>query len=473
MKKVCAFGRRPSRREVLKYGLFGAATASLAPYLWVGGCGKSAGVKKPNIILITVDTLRADHLGCYGYGKNTSPFIDKFSQESMVYENCFSQAPVTSSSFASILSGYLPHETMVYENLPLPGEVETIEKTLQRQGYQTGAVVSNFNLRREVGWAEGFDHFDDDLKSRERNRNYNESIAHQTTERSINILSKLTSEQMFMWVHYQDPHGPYTPPADYAEQFKVDNERHRSLRINSGVSGYGGIPSYQKLGISTDYHHYVSQYDGEISYMDQEFERLIQAIKKMGLYDNSLIIFTADHGEGMGENDYYFAHGENLHRSLLHVPLMVRYGSDLIGRRSNNVQHIDIVPTIHKFIDLETEMQFRGQDLLVEQKESREIFAEMSSPMNNDGPKFCLMKDECKLIYTPVSNKYQMFDVSVDPEERRNLIDNAEYRHRTQDLQARLDDIRHENLIGQEIANEMPALSPADREILRALGYVR
>ena len=278
---------------------------------------------------------------------------------------------------------------------------------------------------------------------------------------------------MFMWVHYQDPHGPYTPPTDYAEQFKGVNEEPRPLQVKTESSGYGGIPSYQKLGINTDYHHYVSQYDGEIRYMDQEFERLVQALKKMGLYDNSLIIFTADHGEGMGENDYYFAHGENLHRSLLHVPLMVRYGSDLIGQRRDQVQHIDIVPTIHNFIDLETEMQFRGKDLLVEQTEGREIFAEMSSPMNSDGPKFCLMKDDCKLIYTPVKNQYQMFDVRKDPQEKRNLFDNAEYRHRTQDLQARLDGIRHENLIGQEFTNEKPKLSPADKEILQALGYVR
>jgi len=361
----------------------------------------------------------------------------------------------------------------VYENLPLPGEVETIEKSLQGQGYQTAAVVSNFMLQRQWGWAEGFHYFDDELLTREKNRDYYESIARQTTERSLNILNKLTSGPMFLWIHYQDPHGPYTPPSGFGEQFKDARERHRPLWINQGVSGYGGIPSYQKLGINTDYHYYVSQYDGEIRYMDEEFGRLVQGLKKLGRYDNSLIIFTADHGEGMGENDYYFAHGENLHRSLLHVPLMVRYGSDLKGRRRDYVQHIDIVPTIHNFMDLESELQFRGADLLAAPKLHRELFAEMSSPLNSDGPKFCLMKDNCKLIYTPIKNQYQMFDVSQDLEEKRNLFDSAEYRPRTQDLQARLADIRHENLLGEEITNEMPELSPADREILRALGYVR
>jgi len=287
MKEACAFDRHPCRREVLKYGLYGAAAASLAPYMWVGGCGKSnsAGVKKPNILLVTVDTLRADHLGCYGYAQDTSPFIDKFARESMVYENCSSQAPVTGSSFASILSGYLPHETMVYENLPLPGEVETIEKTLQRHGYQTGAVVSNFNLRREVGWAEGFHYFDDEMKSKEKNRNLYESIARDTTERSIKAFNKLTAGPKFMWIHYQDPHGPYTPPAEYGEQFKDAAKKHRPLWTNQGLSGDGGIPSYQKLDINTDYHHYVAQYDGEIGYMDQEFERLVQEMKKLGVYD--------------------------------------------------------------------------------------------------------------------------------------------------------------------------------------------
>ena len=122
--------RLPSRREILKCGLYGSLTASLSPALWLGGCGKEQGVKKPNIILIAVDTLRADHLSCYGYPQKTSTSIDRFAREALLFENCLSQAPVTSSSFASMLSGFLPHETKVYENLPLPQELETLPKIL-------------------------------------------------------------------------------------------------------------------------------------------------------------------------------------------------------------------------------------------------------------------------------------------------------------------------------------------------------
>ena len=109
-----------NRRQVLKYGLCGGLAASLSGSLWLSGCAKRRRGKKPSIIFITVDTLRADHLGCYGYSRNTSVNIDKFAAEGLLFENCLSHAPVTSSSFASIMSGFLPHETKVFENLPLP-----------------------------------------------------------------------------------------------------------------------------------------------------------------------------------------------------------------------------------------------------------------------------------------------------------------------------------------------------------------
>lgn len=154
-----------SRRELLRYGLYGGLAGSLSGSFWLSGCSKFGFGKKPRIILITVDTLRADHLGCYGYPKNTSPNIDQFAADSLVFENCFSHAPVTGSSFASILSGFLPHETKVFENLPLPAEVETFPEILQQQGYKTVAVISNPALAKKRGWEAGFTIYDDIMDS--------------------------------------------------------------------------------------------------------------------------------------------------------------------------------------------------------------------------------------------------------------------------------------------------------------------
>ena len=202
------FSRSLSRREMLKYSLCIGLTAGLCGSIWLGGCTKPQPRKRPNIILITVDTLRADNLSCYGYNRNTSENLDRFAADAMLFENCLSHAPVTSSSLTSLLSGFLPHETKVFENLPLPKEVDTLAKMLQRQGYKTAGVVSNFNLRRKAGWSEGFAIYDDNMVAYEQVRGLPERTAEHTTNRAIEVLKELNSEQLFLWVHYQDPHGP-------------------------------------------------------------------------------------------------------------------------------------------------------------------------------------------------------------------------------------------------------------------------
>ena len=135
------------------------------------------------------------------------------------------------------------------------------------------------------------------------------------------------------------------------------------LPLNRTESGRGGIPYYQMLGDNRDFNYYVSQYKAEIRYVDENFNRLIDAIKEVGLYENSLIIFTSDHGEGMGEHDYYFAHGENLYNILTHVPLIIKYGKVLKGRRADCVQHLDIVPTIRNIAGMKVDSRYRGRDL--------------------------------------------------------------------------------------------------------------
>ncbi len=168
--------------------------------------------KFPSIILITVDTLRADHLGCYGYLRDTSPNIDQLAEEALLFKNCISHAPVTGSSFASILSGFLPHETKVLGNLPLPPEVETLPEIMQMNGYRTIAVVSNYVLRKQNGWVKGFNVYDDEMTNVERTSKHTERVAEHTTNRAIELLKQYHKNKLFMWVHYQDPHGPYTPP---------------------------------------------------------------------------------------------------------------------------------------------------------------------------------------------------------------------------------------------------------------------
>jgi arylsulfatase len=431
---------------------------------------------RPTIILISVDTLRPDHLGCYGYSRNTSPAIDHFAKGALLFENCLSHAPVTSSSCASILSGFLPHETKVFENGPLPSEVTTLPEILQQQGYKTVAVVSNYVLRKKRGWEQGFELFDDTMTNREMVRNYPERIAEHTTDRAIKYLNQFNDDQLFLWVHYQDPHGPYTAPDSFAGLFIDPNQTPRNLKLNKNVSGLGGIPAYQKLGAHKDYHYYLSQYDSEIRYLDEHFSKLIDALKKLGNYDNSLIVFTADHGEGMGENNYYFAHGDYLYNSQIRVPLIIKYGKELSGRKVDYVQHIDIVPTIVRILGIQADLAFRGSDLRQHHETHKEIFSEMFLTRNDiNRLSFSIVNDGLKFIvsYTPsFSRKNELFDLKSDVREEHNLANHGGYQQRMEALKSRLNRICGEDLLQLGIVSEIEELTDEDRDKLRSLGYV-
>lgn len=465
-----------TRRELLKYGIYGygGLAAGLSSSLWLTGCRKQHRDKRPNVILISVDTLRPDHLSCYGYHRGTSPYIDQFAKDALVFDNCLSHAPVTGSSIASILSGFLPHETKVFKNLPLATAVETLPEILQRQGYKTAAVVSNYVLRRKKGWAKGFMIYDDTMSARELVRDVPERIAEHTTDTAVELLKQLYQDRMFMWIHYQDPHGPYTPPPGFAKMFHDADHKPHNIKLNKTFSGRGGIPSYQKLDGNSDFHYYVSQYDGEICYQDKHFQRLITVLEELGVYDDTLIVFTSDHGEGMGEHNYFFAHGENLYNSLTHVPLIMKYGRELTGRRTDYVQHLDIVPTVLKAVGIKVDSRFRGLDVRERQGTNREIFAEMESPpFLKKEIKFSLVRDGLKLIYTSPTNQYELFDLKTDPHEERNLVNNAKYQKKVENLKIRLKYISQENFLDPAIVNKPQKLTDEEIEKLKSLGYTQ
>lgn len=454
----------------MKCGLYGGLALGLSSGLWLNGCRRSAKRKTPSVILITVDTLRADHLGCYGYPKQTSVNLDRFASEALLFEKCFSHAPITSSSLASLLSGFLPHETEVYENWPLPAEVETLPEIIGTLGYKTVAVVSNPVLH-DTGWSECFSVYDDRMDSVELVRRRPERIAEDTTNRTIKLLKRFHKNPLFLWVHYQDPHGPYTPPARYGKMFYDQGRKPRNLKINSTLSGRGGIPSYQKLGEHTDFYYYLAQYDGEIRYWDEHFGRLIEAMKTTGLYDDALLILSSDHGEDIGQREYFFSHGENLYNSLIHVPLIIKFGNQCSGRKPHFVQHLDIAPTILELIGKKPDLPLRGCDLLNDEPNSREIFSEDISSLAPE--KRSVIFDGFKLVYTVPLKKYELYDLNTDHNEEHDLITNPEYREQAEDLSRRMRRIESEDLLGLDIINKPRERSPEEIEVLRSLGYTR
>jgi len=420
-----------------------------------------------HVILISVDTLRADHLGCYGYDRDTSPNIDRFAREAVLFETCLSHAPLTSTSCASLLSGFLPHETEVLGTVHVPPGLVTLPKIREAQGFTTLGVVSNPILKAGFGWEQGFAIYDSKMKERDKVRRHRERNAGRTTDRAIELLTEHREKRLFLWVHYQDPHGPYTPPKSYAGLFESAGGEPRPLEVNDTVSGQGGIPSYQRLGDNRDYRHYVDRYDAEIRYMDDCVGRLLDTIAELGLSESSIIVFTADHGEGMGENDYFFAHGENLHLSLLRVPLIIRFGGQGGRTRTDPVQHLDIVPTVLGSLGIDSGLPLRGADLRAGPAVAREIFAEKEK----GGVMRSLLHDGFRLVYSEEDDRFRLFDLRADPGEEHDLSASAEHRERLNDLKTRMARVAGENAL-EDLTHEPGELTAEEAEGLRSLGYL-
>jgi arylsulfatase A-like enzyme len=342
---------------------------------------------------------------------------------------------------------------------------------LKEHGYTTAAVISNFVLSKGRGYEQGFDHYDDRMENRELVRGIPERVAEATADAAIRVLKEKQGEPLFLWVLFQDPHGPYTPPRRFAQSYQNEEQDARSLPVNPTPSGRGGIPSYQKMGSVTDYHDYVARYDGEIRYMDKEIGRVIRALKDLGYWDHALIVFTSDHGEGMGEHDYYFAHGEYLYSNQIRVPLMVRQGDRLRGRRADFVQHLDIAPTVRSAAGLEPDPQMRGRDLRASPAGPAQILSVMRSPFVKDRDRSALTHDGLRLIHTKLYDAYELYDLTDGLQELQNRVGDPAYAKRVERMKAVLHQMRGEDRL--RLAAE-PALELTDEERakLRSLGYI-
>ena len=288
-----------------------------------GACGRGA---EAPIVLVTIDTLRADHLSGYGYGKPTSPRLDRLMARGATFTWAFSASSTTASSHASILTGLDPTEHSVGAfngQYPLGPGVDTLAELLARRGYRTAAVVSNPVLRRALGLAQGFEVYDDEFEGTELHRKEHERYADVAVDRAIALLEELRGSSFFLWLHLQDPHGPYDPPAAALERIPSDGGDARRLPVGRDYSGYQAIPSYQEFGDERAVDQYQRRYDGEIAFADAELGRLFDYLDGHEELANALVIVTADHGEALGEDGFYFAHSHSLGLDQVHVPLVI------------------------------------------------------------------------------------------------------------------------------------------------------
>jgi len=269
------------------------------------------------VLLITLDTVRADHIGAYGYAKASTPALDRLAREGVRFADATSQAPLTGPAHAAIVTGRYPARFGVRDNAstPIPPSATTIAQLFKSHGYRTGGFVGAFILGPEYGFAKGFDtfdadfaHFDAGMKLQAQRR------AGDVADRAIAWLSPQPSavsrQPFFAWIHFYDAHAPYEPPAPFKTRFAA------------------------------------APYDGEIAYVDSAIGRLVAALETSGRLDDTLIIAIADHGEGLGEHGEA-EHGLFLYESVLHVPWIMRLPRHALAGTvvKTQVRSVDVLPT--------------------------------------------------------------------------------------------------------------------------------
>ena len=469
-----------TRREFL------AASALLATG-FIGGCGfRRLGRSRPrNLVLIISDTLRADHLTCNGFPASITPGIDALVRRGTLFTDVMSPAPLTGAAHASIMTGaYQTVHGVVGNGGEIPARVPTLAKTLQDAGWDTAAFVSNPVLRPSqlAGIERGFAVYDDDLPSMERNRPSPYRDARATTDSALRWLQNRTSGRLFLWAHYMEPHGPYEVPDDELlarldELGSVPGEPD-SLKVLSGNYGRKGIPKYQVMGDERQPLSYRRRYAARVAYVDGQICRLIRELGQQGLGYDTLLVFTSDHGELLGEHDYYFQHGITVLQPVLKVPLLlVGPGVPAGGRNATPANLVDVMPTALSLLDNE----FDGY---AEQSGGVSLQPAMEGKTPDEGVPhyaFCQRtKESCiRLGRWKYTLRQQgkppigvLNDLTRDPEEKEDLSSQAP--EAASDLRGRLEELMAQapDLLSKR-KKSMPAMSSEDRERLKALGYLK
>lgn len=303
-----------------------------------------------NIILLTLDALRADHLSSYGYDRDTSPFLDDLAAEAIRFERAFSASSHTREAIPSILTGRYPDEAV---DNRFQRSADTVAARLKEGGFETAGFHSNPFVSRAYGFEQGFDTFYDDLhlgsnrllalaqRALDKLRNRHYARGSEINERSLDWLDSLNGDRpFFLWNHYMDPHGPYEAPGEYQRRFHGEAvpKRESTKLYHRAIDDPDSITDAERRRL-------IDLYDAEIAYSDDQLSGFFDALDRRGLLEDSLVVVTADHGDAFGEDGYY-EHPRYLHDGLIHVPLIVD-GPDLTrGTVDVPTSTLDIATTI-------------------------------------------------------------------------------------------------------------------------------
>jgi len=302
---------------------------------------RSLSSERPNVILIVCDALRADHLGCYGYQRNTSTHIDSFAARATIFTNAYVQTPCTNPSMRNLVT------SQYQATNPLMNDCVTMAEYFQSHKYRTAAFISQHYLDgSETNLKQGFDHYDAEYEEDAHGMSARRAVS--VTDAAINWIGGSPGKPFFTWLVYFDPHDPYVPPPGF-KGFYNRTEKYSGDRRAEGI-GYERINNH----IVTEEHgrFLINAYDEEIRYLDYEISRLFLYLKKCGTYENTIIIITADHGEELGEFENRWDHCQLLSQAEIWIPMLIKLpGQHTLLSVGEAVQSIDLYPTLIEYLE--------------------------------------------------------------------------------------------------------------------------
>lgn len=444
------------------------------------GCGLEKPLpKQPNIILITLESLRPDHVGSYTGPRPTTPMLDRLAEESVVYDEAHSVTSWTLASHASIFTGLYPSAHGANQSRSRLDDMPTLARLLREEGYQTAGFASGPYLARNHNLSQGFEFYDDSPATLGTQGGAHKDV---TNVKMVSAIHRFLKKErkpespLFLFAYFWDPHYDYIPPSPYDRMF-VDDEM---TRIN--LEGYESNSLISSELEAEEIRFILSQYDGEIAWTDQMLERVFDALKQASLWEDSLVIVTSDHGEE------FFDHGKKGHKKSLyvesvHVPLFVKFPrATRTGRDARLVSLVDLFSTVLEIAGVADIPDHQGHSLLRPVPEDRSIFFELlashyfqdadrSGYTRKDEEWFAVRKGDWKLVTVPEQGRRELYAVGADPVEQFDIAitDPA----RVDAMEALIALWLKNSVDFAENRNAAEAVLSEDQlERLRALGYV-
>ena len=445
--------------------------------------------EQTNIILISLDTLRPDHLGCYGYKRNTSPAIDRLATDSVLFENAYSTTSWTLPGHVSLLTSLDCVNHQVYFPLQkMSPELTTLADILRTRQFYCAAFTGGGYLSETYGFSKGFDTY------QEIKLHGDQAIRFDEAERLAQLASRWLEDNkdknFFLFLHTYQPHDPYANLSPAGREFLNEDAKWDQIKMESLFDGKGRFDTQFSENARQNI---IALYDGEIKYTDVFFvQPILDKLKELGLYEKSLIILTSDHGEEFFEHEAWL-HDHSIYDEGIKIPLIIKFpdAEHKGGRIGNIVRITDILPTILDQMEIKTNQQFDGASLFPvlkgKEKTNRTFVSDLAlrefelSPsvisLNNDNLKIILNKKISspyvkRLVRNFEGSQIELYDLEKDPGETKNLAANIAYREICFELLDKIDRL-YEEAAGMIKERDEVTLDQSLRERLKALGYIK